>query len=277
MLAAALIVFRESLEAALFVGIIAAATRTMARRERWLAAGVSLGVLGAVLLAALAEQIAGLADGIGQDLLNVGILTIALVMLLWHCIWVSTHGREMALEARQLGKSVSSGDRPAWALLAVVALSVLREGAETVLFVTGTATGSDMSASTVLTGTGLGLLGGVTIGTLLYAGLSRIPTQKLFAVTNGLIALLAASIASQLARALAQAGLVERWSEPVWDSSSLLSNSSPLGTLLHALVGYDAQPSAMQLLCYGGVLALIVVGTRLVVRQAQAGVMAAVR
>jgi high-affinity iron transporter len=276
MLAAALIVFRESLEAALFVGIIAAATRTMARRERWLAAGVSLGVLGAVLLAALAEQIAGLADGIGQDLLNVGILTIALVMLLWHCIWVSTHGREMALEARQLGQSVSSGDRPAWALLAVVALSVLREGAETVLFVTGTATGSDMSASTVLTGTGLGLLGGVTIGTLLYAGLSRIPTQKLFAVTNGLIALLAASIASQLARALAQAGLVERWSEPVWDSSSLLSNSSALGTLLHALVGYDAQPSAMQLLCYGGVLALIVVGTRLVVRQAQAGVVAVV-
>ncbi|MEX8518810.1 MAG: FTR1 family protein [Leptothrix sp. (in: b-proteobacteria)] len=275
MLAAALIVFRESLEAALFVGIIAAATRTMAQRERWLAAGVSLGVLGAVLLAALAEQIAGLADGIGQDLLNVGILTIALVMLLWHCIWVSTHGREMALEARQLGQSVSSGDRPAWALLAVVALSVLREGAETVLFVTGTATGSDLSASTVLTGTGLGLLGGVTIGTLLYAGLSRIPTQRLFAVTNGLIALLAASIASQLARALAQAGLVERWSEPVWDSSSLLSNSSPLGTLLHALVGYDAQPSAMQLLCYAGVLALIAVGTRLVMRQAHASVVTA--
>lgn len=263
MLAAALIVFRESLEAALFVGIIAAATQTMARRGRWLAGGVSLGVLGAVLLAALAGQIAQWADGIGQDLLNVGILAVALVMLLWHCIWVSTHGREMALEARQLGCSVGSGERPAWALLVVVALSVLREGAETVLFVSGTATGSDMGLAEVLGGTGLGLLGGVATGAMLYAGLSRIPTQRLFAVTNVLIALLAAAIASQLARSLAQAGLVDRWSEPAWDSSHLLSNESALGTLLHAMVGYDAQPSGLQVLSWVGVLLLITLGTRM--------------
>ncbi|MEY8876777.1 MAG: FTR1 family protein [Leptothrix sp. (in: b-proteobacteria)] len=275
MLAAAVIVFRESLEAALFVGIIAAATRTMSRRGRWLGAGVTLGVLGAVLLAALAEQIAGMADGIGQDLLNVGILGVALVMLLWHCIWVSTHGREMAAEARQLGQSVSSGTKPAWALLTVVALSVLREGAETVLFVSGSATGSGMSMADALAGTGLGLLGGVATGALLYAGLSRVPAHRLFAVTNGLIALLAAAIASQLARALAQAGLVDRWSEPLWDSSGLLSDSSTLGTFLHALVGYDAQPSGLQLTCYLGVLATIVLGTRLVTHRARPVVVAA--
>lgn len=267
MLAAALIVFRESLEAALFVGIIAAATRTLTQRGRWLGAGVTLGVLGALLLAALAERIASWADGIGQDLLNVGILALALLMLLWHCIWVSTHGREMALEARRLSQSVSSGAQPAWALLVVVALSVLREGAETVLFVAGSATGADLGAASVLAGSALGLLGGVTVGAALYAGLSRIPVQRLFAVTNVMVALLAAAIASQLAHALAQAGLVERWSEPLWDSTALLDGNSLPGAFLHALVGYDARPSGLQLACYGAVLLLIGTGTRLAARR----------
>jgi high-affinity iron transporter len=79
-----------------------------------------------------------------------------------------------------------------------------------------------------------------------------------------LIALLAASIASQLAKSLAQAGLVERWSMPLWDSSALLAPDSALGALLHALLGYDAQPSGAQLAFYLGVLAFIVVGTRLI-------------
>ena len=40
MLAAAIIVFREVLEAALLVGIVAAATRTVPGRGRWLGAGI---------------------------------------------------------------------------------------------------------------------------------------------------------------------------------------------------------------------------------------------
>jgi high-affinity iron transporter len=84
-----------------------------------------------------------------------------------------------------------------------------------------------------------------------------------FAVTNLFIALLAASLASQLARALAQAGFLEAGSSPLWDSSALLSQDSALGTLLHALAGYDAQPTAAQLLSYLAALAFIVAGTRL--------------
>ncbi|MFP5340834.1 MAG: hypothetical protein ACLGIW_20530, partial [Gammaproteobacteria bacterium] len=82
-----------------------------------------------------------------------------------------------------------------------------------------------------------------------------------------LIALLAASIASQLARALAQAGLVERGTAPLWDSSAWLASDSALGALLHALVGYDARPSAMQIGFYVAVLASIYIGTRMVMRQ----------
>ncbi|HXE49360.1 MAG TPA: FTR1 family protein, partial [Ramlibacter sp.] len=63
MLAAALIVFRESLEAALFVGIVAAATRQLPGRTRWLAAGVGIGLLGALGLALTAQNVSSWFDG----------------------------------------------------------------------------------------------------------------------------------------------------------------------------------------------------------------------
>lgn len=264
MFATALIVFRESLEAALFIGIIAAATRGLAGRSRWLTAGAVAGAVGAIVLALLAQHLSGWLDGLGQDVINIGILTLALTMLLWHCVWVSTHTRQMVSDAKHLGHSVQEGQKTPWALLLVVALAVLREGAETVLFVGGTITGNATTQPVaVLTAGALGLLSGALVGLGVYAGLSRIPTRRVFSVTNVLIALLAGSLASQLARALAQAGFIESWTAPLWDSTDLLSPASALGTFLHALVGYDAQPSGAQLASYLSALTFIYLGTHL--------------
>lgn len=263
MFAAGLIVFRESLEAALFIGIVAAATRQLAGRSRWLSAGVVAGALGAVLLAVLARQISSWAGGIGQDLVNIGVQSLALLMLIWHCVWVTTHSSEMVADARRIGDSVQGGQRPPWALLVVVALAVLREGAETVLFLSGMMAGNSTSAWEVLGSGSAGLAAGVLVGYLLYAGLSRIPLKTLFATTNVLVALFAGAIASQLAKTLGQAGLIDAWSAPLWDSSALLATDSALGTVLHALVGYDANPSGAQFIAYVGVLAVIYFGTQL--------------
>lgn len=267
MFGTALIVFRESLEAALFVGIVAAATRGVPGRLRWLAAGVTAGIAGALILAGAAEQVSAMADGIGQDLVNVGILSVALTMLAWHCIWVSTHGKEMSLQARRLGSSVREGGAKPWALMTAVALAVLREGAETVLFVSGLSTGAPGAAAGMAVGAAGGLAAGVAVGSAIYFGLSRVRADHLFKVTNTLIMLLAGAIASQLARALAQAGLVQAWSATVWDSSQVLPTDSPLGVLLHALAGYDAQPSGLQLAFYAGTVLVIALATRWVRQQ----------
>jgi high-affinity iron transporter len=255
MFAAALIVFRETLEAALFVGIVAAATQQVVGRWRWLSAGVGAGVLGALTLAAMADLISGWADGLGQDRVNVGILSVALAMLAWHSIGASQHGREMAQQARALGRAVDSGRQAPLALMAAVALAVLREGAETVLFVAGTVTGADTSALAVVAGTLIGMSGGAALGALIYLGLSRVPPQRLFAVTHAMVLVLAAALAGQLARALVQAGLVDWGGTPLWDTSGWLAMQSLPGLVMHALVGYDAQPLGLQLLFYVTALA----------------------
>lgn len=268
MFAIALIVFRESLEAALLLGIVAAATQALAGRWRWLGAGVAIGAAGALGLAFMAGQVSVWLDGVGQDVVNIAVLSAALVMLLWHCIWVSAHARETANTVRQMGQSAATGgDRP-WPLLVAVALVVLREGAEAVLFVSGAMVNAGSGgAGSALLSAGLGLGAGLLAGAVLYAGLTRIPLRHVFSATNVLIALLAGSLASQLARALAQAGLFETGSTPLWDSSHLLAQNSVLGTVLHALAGYDAQPSAAQLAFYAAALALIATGTWLLKRR----------
>lgn len=264
MFSTVLIVFRESLEAALFVGIVAAATRGLEGRARWLGAGIGAGALGAIALALLAQHLSGWLDGLGQDVVNMGVLSVALTMLLWHCIWVTSHAKEMATDAKQLGQSVQDGRRRPWALLVAVALAVLREGAETVLFVGGSLAGGGTTqpASALLAGS-LGLVTGAGVGLIIYVGLSRVPARHIFSITNLLIALLAGSLASQLARALAQAGFLEVWNSPLWDSSRLLAPDSTLGIFLHALVGYDARPSGAQLTAYAAVLLAIYTGARL--------------
>jgi high-affinity iron transporter len=254
MFATSLIVFRETLEAALFVGVIAASTRGLAGRNRWLAGGVVAGGLGSLLLAAGMERVSNWADGVGQDLLNVAILSTALLMLAWHCIWVSTHAREMVRDARRLGSDAASGARTLWALSVAVSLAVLREGAETVLFVAGFLSGSDESFARLLSGAIAGLAGGCLTGALIYWGLARIQTAKLFAVTNVLILLLAGSLASQLAKVLIQSGLVTAGSAPLWDTSVWLPDEAPVGIALHALIGYDASPSILQIVFQVGTI-----------------------
>jgi high-affinity iron transporter len=263
MFGSSIIVFRETLEAALIVGIIAAATRGIEARNRWLAIGVVSGVAGSLIVAALAEQIAELAAGAGQELFNAGILSLATLMLAWHNIWMARHGMQLAIDAKQFGREVSSGAREMPAMAAVIALSVLREGSETVIFLTGLLTGSGEPAFAVIGGGAAGLLLGALAGYGLYAGFLSIPARLFFAITSGLILLLAAALSSQAARFLAQADLLPSIANPVWDTSGLLKNDSLFGRFLHTLVGYEASPSGIQVLFYVATLVIILLGMRL--------------
>lgn len=174
MLGSALIVFREVLEAALIIGIACAATRGIAGRNGWVTLGIVAGVVGACIVAAFAEAIAETASGMGQEIFNASVLLAAVAMLGWHNVWMARHGRELAQQMSALGQSVQSGARPLYAVGAVIALAVLREGSEIVLFLYGLAAGGS-SAASLLGGSAVGLAGGAALGLLLYFGLLRIP------------------------------------------------------------------------------------------------------
>jgi high-affinity iron transporter len=259
-LGTALIVFREVLEAALIVGIVAAATRGIAGRGRWIAAGLAAGLAGSILVAGGAEVISRLAEGMGQELFNASILGLAVVMLAWHNIWMSSHGRELAANASRIGGEIRDGGRELSILLVVIAVAVLREGSETVLFLYGIAASGESSPGSMAAGGAMGLAGGIAVGWLLFAGLLRIPIKWFFSATSVLVLLLAAGMAAQAARFLIQADVLPSLATPVWDTSAIVENGSIAGKLLQGLVGYDAQPSGMQITFFFAVLVAIALG-----------------
>lgn len=249
MLGSALIIFREVLEAALIIAIVMGSTRGVVGRVRWVAGGVTFGVIGAAIIAAFAGVISDAIAGRGQELLNAAILLAAVVMLAWHNVWMSSHGRALAGEMKRVGHDVSVGMKPLSVLAIVTFFAVLREGAETVLFLYGlVASGTDSAG--LLTGGVLGLAGGVAVGWLLYHGLLRIPIGHFFSVTGWMVLLLAAGLAANAAGYLYQADWVPALSLQVWDTSWLLSQDSWLGAVLHILVGYNDRPLGIQVLFY---------------------------
>ena len=137
------LVFREALEAALFIGIMLAATRGISRRGFWVLLGITLGVIGSLIVAKLTDTINTLANGTGQEWFTIGVLSLAFVMLTWHVIWSQRHGRELAAQAKSLGAQAKSGQASLWAVSIAIAMIVLREGAETVLFVSGAMAAND--------------------------------------------------------------------------------------------------------------------------------------
>jgi len=257
MLPTAIIVFREVLEAALIVGIVMAASRGALQRGLWVSGGIAAGVVGAALVAIFAAAIASAAQGMGQELFDAGILFAAVGMLGWHNIWMSRHGRELAGSATQLGKDVRSGARPLWALAFAVALAVLREGSEIVLFLYGIALANQGGPVAMIAGGAIGLALGVAAGTAIYWGLVSIPMRLLFKVTSWLVLLLAAGLASQGAAFLMQADLLPPLGSNLWDTSFLLSDQSLAGRILHTLIGYTAQPAGIQLVFYVATLLTI--------------------
>lgn len=267
MLSTAVIVFREVLEAALVVSIVLAATKGVPGRAWWVSAGLLGGVVGAAFIAAFADVISAWASGMGPEVFNAGVMFVATIMLAWHSIWMGKHGREMAQQLSQVGRAVAAGSRPLTGLAIVVGVAVLREGSEAVLFLYGIAAGDPGQAPQMIAGGALGVLGGVGLGAGMYAGLLQIPLQRLFSVTNALIVLLAAGMASQGTGFLVSAGWLPSWGDTVWDTSWLLKESSVVGKMLHTLVGYTARPAGIQIVAYVATLLVIVLLARRVARK----------
>lgn len=250
---ALLIVWRESIEALLVVGILYSWLRRQPGRQRallhlWL--GVGAGLLLAGLLAALMALAGHWMNSAGGEWFQVGLSLLACGLILQMVQWMNRNGCQMRqhLELRA-DTALHQGRLSGLALLA--ALAVAREGSETVVFLYG------ISVTTDATALALGAGGGLLLGLLCFAGLQAgsrfIAWRQFFLVSKVVLLLLGnALLMSALDRASSQWMAMELreliyavLSEPMWDSSALLDDGSRLGALLSNLSGYRAMPTAL--------------------------------
>jgi len=261
MLSSAIVVFREVFEIVLIVGIVLAATKGVPGRNKAIFAGFGLGLFGSLIVAFFTGQIANMAEGMGQEYFNAGILFTAAIFIGWTLLWMKKHGCEMKGKFEKIGRDVMNGNTPFFALSLVIGLAILREGSEVALFTYGMLA-AGQSVSAVIIGSMIGVVGGSVVGIGLYMGLIKLSMKVFFQVTGALLMVLVAGMMSQGIGYLSAAGAFESLSFTVWDSSWLLSESSVIGESLSALAGYTARPTAIQLMVYAGTLIGLVISMK---------------
>ncbi|OGX40574.1 MAG: hypothetical protein A3G91_00400 [Omnitrophica WOR_2 bacterium RIFCSPLOWO2_12_FULL_50_9] len=254
MFSIAIVIFREMFEIALIVGVLMAATRGLRKRGQWVMVGVLGGIAGSVLIAFFADRISQAAEGMGQEMLNAIILLITAILIGWTVLWMSRHGRELTQHLKRVGHSVVKGEKPIHTLAVVVALTVLIEGTEIVMFTYSAFVTGGRPLDLIL-GFLFGAFTGGAVGVILYYGLIKIPIKHIFNVTSWLLMFLVAGMVSQAAGYLTAAGKLPELIPTMWDTSKLLSEDSLLGEFLQVLLGYAQRPSGMQVLVYAATLA----------------------
>lgn len=263
------IVWRESVEALLVVGILHAWLKfnqfgRAGLRALWLGvgSGVALaGLLGWAMVAAQDEL-----SGAALEWFQVGMLLLAAALIVQMVLWMRRHGAAMRQTLQQnLDHAVQRSGLIG--LATVAALAVAREGAETAVFLYGTS---------LEPGAFGGMVAGATLGLLLAAltawglgrGLRFLDYRRFFLLSGWLLLAFAVALLVSAVDRLIGAGLLPALVDPVWDSSAWLADGSRVGAFLAALLGYRARPSLMLVMVYGAYWLLVFRATRAARRHA---------
>jgi high-affinity iron transporter len=243
------IVWRESAEAMLVVGILYAWLKNRADAAtgmRYLWGGVAAGAGLALVLALVMLGIASSLSGNGLDYFQLGIMLVASGLIVQMVFWMRKHGRTFK---KDLEADMARNARAAnwWGLLVVVALAVGRESAETVVFLYGLGAekGGIANLPIVLI---LGIGAAFATFWLLQQGSRILSWRMFFRVSEILLLLLAGALLVSGIEKLIGLDVFPALVDPVWDTSRLLDDSGRVGGLIASFTGYRARPALLPLL-----------------------------
>ena len=248
MLNALIIVWRESLEAMLVIGVLLS---WIARQpdpgalKRGLWSGVGIGIALALGLGIATYAAQSQFAGASLEFFQLAMVLIAAGLILQMVLWMHRHGRHMKreLESRAEHSVGASG------IAAITALAVAREGAETVVFLYGLGLESEGGALAALLGAAAaGFALAMTTAWLVARGARYLSYRVLFRASEILLLLIAnALLANGIDRMISLEWLPPLL-DPAWDASALLNDGQGLGRFLADFVGYRARPAGMLLL-----------------------------
>ena len=282
------ITLREGTEAALVVGIVLACLKKaqQSHLNSWVYAGIAagiaasgfVGVLFNGLLAALSTSNQPYAPAIKQFLEgSLGIFAIA--MLSWMLIWMTQQARFLKAEVEgALTAALTANTHAGWGVFGLIFIAVLREGFETVIFISA----QFQQGLTPALGALGGLLGAAIVGSLIFKWGVKIDIRQFFKFMGILLLLIVAGLAvSALKHFDAAATILSQMDSKyagicvffdrtaqihscilgplVWNAAAILPDRQFPGVLLKALFGYRDRLYLIQAAAYA--IFLLTVGS----------------
>lgn len=254
----AIIVFRECLEIVLLLGIIGAVTKQVPRAKYLILLGTILGLGLSAIFALSAASLAKVFNSFSNELMQVGIIVVTILLITWTVVWMKGHGAKVKQEFSELSVKISQGSINQFMLVSVCAIVIMREAIEIILFIYSIAKTDKISQFDYMLGAASGGAAGLIVGISIYYSLVKINPAYMFKVCSSLLILIAASLSTKLADIAASAGAAMGLDQQLWDSSWLINNDSLTGKFMHALVGYQARPNLLQILCYSLTIIMII-------------------
>ncbi len=257
MINALIVVWRECFEAVLIVGILSAFLRRQLnaqQAQRYMWAGVGAGVLLSAGLAWGFQKAQTELQGLTLDVFEASMLLVAAALMTHMCLWMKHHAKTLKSE---LERGLRGALSQSVGVAAIAALAIAREGFELVMFFYG------MGIEAIETGRMASLLmwgaGGVALTAVsawaYYAGLRFFSARSFFRVTTVFLLVTAGSLLLASIRKFQQMDLIP-YIAPLWDTSALLDERSPVGQFFSTLTGYESSPQALTALLYTGFWAL---------------------
>lgn len=258
--AAFIVALREGIEAALIVSILLAYLRQLGRRDRahlvwW---GTALAVAISAAVATVIFALGGEFEGVGEQVFE-GLVTLTAVSVLtWMIFWMRRQGGRIRSDLQdKVDSALLTGGL---ALAALAFTAVLREGVETSLFLYAAAKGTAVDAGGVggqMVGAFLGLALAVVGGVLLYRGGIRMNLRTFFRVTGSILIVVAAGLLAFSVHELQEAGWLSFFTSTAFNLSATLPDDHGVGTVLHGLIGYNADPSLLEVFSWVGYLVVV--------------------
>lgn len=245
------VVWRESLEAFLIAGILYAwlqANDDTGKGRRALFIGLAIGVGLALLLGWALLAVQDELTGEALDIFQTVTLFVAAGLITQMVLWMRQNGRQM--KAKLHAELSAAAERSGLLGVAVVAaLAVAREGAETVIFLYGMAQEGDLTP--LWLGSLAGFIAAGLTAWLAASSLARLNIGLLLRLSSILLLVLASALLITAIDRLIGAGWLPPLLDPVWDTSTLIDDTTKGGKLLADFSGYRARPALSSLLVWG--------------------------
>lgn len=251
MLAPFLIMFRDGIEAALIVGIIAGYL-FQTGRSAWIPAiwlGILLAIAFSLFVGAGLQLVSAEFPQKQQEMFEAAVGLIAVGVLVSMVFWMRRAGRSMKSELHQsIDDAFAGPSGTGWALVGMAFFAVAREGLEAVFFLLAVFQQGTSAAAPL--GALAGLLCAVAVGYLIFAGGIHLDLRRFFRWTGVFILVIAAGLLAGAIRRLHEAGLWNGLQQQVYDLSGILPESSFAGAVLSGFFNYREAPVLGEVLAY---------------------------
>lgn len=256
MLSGLIITLRETLEAALVVGIILAFLRKTDgfKYSKHVWYGVVLGIVLSGILAFIFQKYLGGFEGRNEEIYEGVMMFIAAGLLTWMIFWMMFQRSKIKKNLEDRAQMHMQQSNP-WGLTLLTFVSVAREGIETVIFMQAAVLKED--GQQVFWGGALGILIAILFSYFMFKGILKISLRKFFTVTSVLLILFAAGLVAHGVHEFEEAGVLPVYIEHLWDTNNIVNEKGVLGEFLKGLFGYNGNPSLLEVLSYGAYLVLI--------------------